>query len=302
MSDVNKKRTLKETIGRRLVYLLTAISPTLSSKVIYRLHTKKKLNLVNPTLFNEKLMYLKLHDYKNNQLVIDCSDKIKVREYLKSYDLDNLLTEIYGIYDDAKLIDFSKLPKKFALKCNHGCGYNIICVDKKKLDINDSVKRLNKWKNTTFGYETCEPHYFKIKPLIYAEEYIATSDGIMPNDYKIYCFNGVPKIILVCSERESGLKLTFFDLDWHELDYVTDKYKSSKKIKKPKKLDEMIKYATKLSQPFKFVRVDFYENNEGRVIFGELTFTPARCSAEYYNEKGNKELGELLDLKKQNEN
>jgi len=295
MSNINKKRSLKEKIGRGLISVLTRISPVLSSKVIYRIHTGKNLNLKQPKFFNEKLMYLKLNDYKNNQLVVDCSDKIKVRDYIKKCGYSNLLTKIYGIYDDAKLINYKKLPSKFALKCNHGCGYNIICVDKKELNINETNKLLNKWKSKKFGYDTCEPHYFKIKPVIYAEEYIATSDGIMPNDYKIYCFNGVPKIVLVCSERDKALKLTFFDLEWNELDYVTSKYKSSKKISKPKKLSEMVEYAKVLSNPFKFVRVDFYERNN-EVLFGELTFTPARCSAEYYNEKGNKELGEMLDL------
>ena len=55
---------------------------------------------------------------------------------------EDLLTEIYGIYDDANKIDFSKLPNKFALKCNHGCGYNIICTDKNNLDKEDIVKKL----------------------------------------------------------------------------------------------------------------------------------------------------------------
>ena len=296
MSNIKKKDSIKEKVGKKIVSLLTVISPTLSSKVIYKLHTKKNLNLKNPTLFNEKLMYLKLNDYKNNKLVTNCSDKIGVRDYVKSLGYGDLLTKIYDIYDDASLIDFSKLPNKFALKCNHGCGYNIICVDNDKLNKEETIKTLNKWKNKKFGYETCEIHYFPIKPLIYAEEYIATNDGLMPNDYKIYCFNGKAKIILVCSEREKKLKLSFFDLDWNRLNYETDEFHTDKKISKPQNLDKMIKYAEDMSKPFKFVRVDFYEKEDGKVLFGELTFTPARCSAEYYNDLGNIELGKMLEL------
>ena len=296
MSNINKKDSIKEKIGKKIVSLLTFVSPTLSSKVIYRLHTGKKLNLKNPTLFNEKLMYLKLHDYRNNELVTNCSDKIKVRDYVSKCGYEKILTDIYAIYNDASEINFDDLPNKFALKCNHGCGYNIICVDKKKLDINETIKKLNKWKKTKFGYETCEIHYFPIKPVIYAEKYIATDDGIMPNDYKIYCFDGKPKIVLVCSEREKELKLSFYDLNWQKLDYETARFHTDKKILKPKHLDKMIEYATNLSKPFKFVRVDFYETRDGKVLFGELTFTPARCSAEYYNDKGNNELGEMLRL------
>lgn len=39
------------------------------------------------------------------------------------------------MYKNAEDIDFNKLPKKFALKGTHGCGYNIICTDKEKLDL-----------------------------------------------------------------------------------------------------------------------------------------------------------------------
>ena len=298
MSNIDKKLSLKEVVGRKVVCFLTFVSPTLSSKVIYRIHTHKKLDLKNPKLFNEKLMYLKLHDYKNNPLVIECSDKLKVRDYVTKCGLGHLLNKVYGVYDDARDIDFDSLPSKFALKCNHGCGFNIICTDKDKLDKEKTIKTLNKWKKTKFGYNTCEPHYFKIKPRIYAEEYIASNDGIMPNDYKIYCFNGEPKIVLVCSEREHDLKLTFFDLEWHELNYGTARFKTKKKIKKPQNLDKRIEYAKILSKPFKFVRVDFYDNFD-KVLFGELTFTPARCSAEYYNDKGSIELGNMLSLKEE---
>lgn len=296
MSNIDKKETTKEKIGKKIVKLLTIISPTLSSKVIYKLHTGKKLKLHNPCNFNEKLMYLKLFDYRNNELVTNCSDKLKVRDYVRNLGYGNILTEIYGIYNDAKDIEFSTLPDKFALKCNHGCGFNIICVDKAKLDKENAIKKLNKWKKTKFGYETCEIHYFPIKPVIYVEKYIATDDGIMPNDYKIYCFNGKARVILVCSEREKKLKLSFYDLKWKKLDYETNEFHTDKAIKKPKNLEKMIEYAEKMSKPFKFVRVDFYETNEGKILFGELTFTPARCSAEYYNDRGNEELGKMLEI------
>lgn len=292
---MNHEDTKKEKIAKKIVKIITKISPTLSSKIIYRIHTHKNLNLKKPTLFNEKLMYLKLHDYKDNKLVSKCSDKIAVREYIKENDLEFLLNKIYVIVDDANYINFDALPDKFVLKCNHGCKMNIICTNKANFDKNKAIETLNKWKNTKFGYETCEIHYFNIKPMIYAEKYIASDEGIMPNDYKIYCFNGEAKIILVCSEREKDLKRSFFDLNWNRLNYEKPEFHTDHEFKRPKNLDKMIEYANKLSKPFKFVRVDFYESN-GEVIFGELTFTPARCCGEVYTDEANLELGNMLDL------
>lgn len=50
----------------------------------------------------------------------------------------------------------------------------------------------------------------------------------------------------------------------------------------PTQFELMKDYATKLSQDFKFVRVDFYEV-DGRVYLGELTFTPGAFVFRYKN-------------------
>ena len=44
-------------------------------------------------------------------------------------------------------------------------------------------------------------------------------------------------------------------------------------IEKPKSFELMQKIAEKLSAPFPFVRIDFYDIN-GKPIFGEMTLTP----------------------------
>ncbi len=295
MSDPNKKVSLKEKVAKQGMYVLSHISPKLSSKVLYRILTHKKLNLKNPELFNEKLMKLKIDDYNNNDLVIKCTDKYLVRDYIKECGVEEILNEIYGVYNNAYEIDWDKLPNKFVLKCNHGCGYNIICTDKDKLDKEHTIKTLNKWMKKKFGYETSELHYPKIKPLIICEKYIETDAGVFPNDYKIYCFDGKPKVILTCTERQNNLRLNFLDLNWNELDIGTKADRAESIPQKPECLDKMIEYAKILSKPFKYVRVDFYDFN-GKPLFGELTFTPARCAAWYYSDEGNKFLGDMLKL------
>lgn len=57
----------------------------------------------------------------------------------------------------------------------------------------------------------------------------------------------------------------------------------------------MYEYAKKLSKPFKFVRVDFYNYN-GKVIFGELTFTPAGCTSTSYIDNWDQKLGDMLNI------
>ena len=45
-------------------------------------------------------------------------------------------------------------------------------------------------------------------------------------------------------------------------------------IKPPISIEQMWEIVEKLCKPFPFVRVDLYDAN-GKVIFGELTFTPS---------------------------
>lgn len=289
------KKVLKK-IKKIYIKFVAICFPKYLSKKIYMKTQHKRLDLKNPKEFNEKLMYLKLNDYKNNQLVIDCADKFKVRDYVKKCGLENILNELYFSYNSPEEINWEELPNQFVLKWNYGSGYNIICRDKIKLNKSEVLKQMSIWGKQKFGYNTAELHYTKIKPKIICEKLINTPNGEPPKDYKLYCFNGNVKVILVCTERDKSVKLNFFDTKWKQLqDIVEEQYSSEKMIEKPKNLEQMIKYAEILGKNFKFVRVDFYNDN-GKIIFGEMTFTPAACISPKYSENGSRKLGDYLTI------
>ena len=283
------------TIKQTLKVVLCHISPKILSEYLYYKSRGKRINLKNPQLFDEKLTWIKLNDYHNNSLVWKCCDKYYMREYAKEVGISDVnLVPLIGVYDKAEEIDFDSLPGKFALKCSHGCGFNIICTNKDDINFEDVKRKLSKWQKTKYGYETAELQYNHIKPKIICEEYIE-GYSTLPYDYKVYCFNGIAKCILVCSEREDELKLNFFDLDWNELPLGKKELRNEKQINKPSHFDDMIEIAEKISKKFPFVRVDFYEY-KNKAIIGELTFTPAACVASYYSEYGEEYLGEFLKI------
>ena len=280
-------------IGKKFFEILTKISPKFSALILYVYRTKEIPNLKKPKNFNEKMTKLKLENYNNNSKVSTLSDKYEVREYVKEKGCSEILNELYNVYDTVEQINFEQLPEKFALKCTHGCAYNVICKNKEELNIDDTKKKLNSWLNEKYGYTTQELHYTKIKPRIIAEKYLCDKNDKMPLDYKIYCFNGKARCILVCSERDEKLKLSYYDLNWNRINFEKKNWSSTKDIERTKNLEQMIKYAEILSEGFPFVRVDLYNDN-GKIIFGELTFTPACCCAPYYSKEGNRILGEML--------
>ena len=117
------------------------------------------------------------------------------------------------------------------------------------------------------------------------------------NDYKFFNFNGIPKIILVCSERSKKLKETWFNEKFERLNLIEGGHDIDNSISKPKELDEMIELSKKLSKGIPFVRTDFYRI-DNKVFFGEITFYPASGFEKFEPEKWDKELGDLIELPK----
>lgn len=265
-------------------------------KHIFKKRAGYKLNLRNPKTFNEKLQWLKL--YEHNPLMTICADKVAVREYIKEKIGEEYLIPCLGIYDNPDDIDFDKLPKKFVLKVNWGSGQNIIVKDKTKLDVDNTKKQLSEWikfeNNHYFNF--FEWPYKNIKPQIIAEKYMDFGPDIM--DYKIMCYNGTPKNLFVCSERNTELKVTVFDLNWKRLPFIRKYHPASTKIlTKPKLLNKMVEFSKIITAPFTFVRVDFFYYNN-KLYIGELTFFPGAGYEPFKPRKWDKKLGDLLKLPK----
>lgn len=267
------------------------------SRIYYRIVMKQRLNLKEPRTFNEKLQWLKLYNYPKDPRVIQCTDKYRVRNYLTEHDCAKYLNELIGVWEDVRDIDWTSLPDRFAIKCNHGCAYNIICGDRTTFDTKAATKQLKRWMKEDFSLYNCEVHYHYIKPKIICERYIETDDGFFPIDYKFFCFNGEPRFIGVFIDRDIKLHRVFLDLEWNPLTYAKDGSEGIV-LKKPKCYDEMLRVVRKLCREFTFVRVDLYAIGN-RVVFGELTFTPTGGLADFFNIEADLAIGEMLDISKE---
>ena len=281
-----------------LVSQLSLISPEKVSRIRYKNVFGIEPDLENPKTFNEKLMWLKLNTYAKDPLVSQCSDKYAVREYVEQCGLGHTLNELIGVWDRAADIEWDRLPNRFAIKCNHGCGYNLICQDKSAFDMKKAAAQLDAWMKDDFWKEYAEVHYRTIPKKIICEKYLEGKKDALPVDYKIYCFHGKPVYIGNFIERDlvtDDILRGYFDLDWKPSDVF--RYEMQPELfERPKSLEQMLEYAEILAKPFPFVRVDFYEV-DGKIYFGELTFTPTGCLATYYTDEAQVKLGELLHVK-----
>ncbi len=80
--------------------------------------------------FNQKIQWIKL--YGITDLMRDCTDKIKVRDYVAEKIGSESLKPVLKICDNFDEIDFNKIPNAFVIKCNHGCKWQYIIKDKKQ--------------------------------------------------------------------------------------------------------------------------------------------------------------------------
>lgn len=243
----------------------------------FRHSTGKELNLDNPKTFDEKLWYLKLHN--RDPLLTVCSDKYRVREYVEQCGLGHILNELYGVYDDAKDIDFNTLPSPCFLKCNHTSGDNIIFDRTKHFNKRSFIRRFNFILKQNYFWSNREWNYKNIKPKIVAEKVLRDKNGKLPLDYKFLCFDGEPRLLFldidVCTENGFHTRINYrniYDMEFLPTDVnETREHKNFESFHKPENFDKMIEYAAILSKPFPHCRVDLY-NIEGKIYFGEITF------------------------------
>ena len=256
----------------------------------------KPLDFNNPRTFTEKLNWLKVYDA--TPIKSRLADKYLVRRWVADKIGQEYLIPLLGVWDDFDDINFDELPNQFVLKCNHGCGMNIIVRDKSTFDKQQAREKLNAWLALDFSTLFIESHYTRIKRKIIAEKFMA--NGNLPDliDYKFICFHGKIVYCQYLTDRSTGLKLNYFDENWNVTTVERNDHPRSdhpEKIRRPKNFKLMKKLATKLAEGFAFVRVDFYEI-DGRIYFGEMTFTPGAGNF-YYKSAGTDEyLGNFLTL------
>ena len=250
----------------------------------------------NPRDINEKIQWLmRFTDTSQWSL---CADKYRVREYVRSKGLEELLIPLLGVWKKAEDIDFESLPEKFVIKCNHDSGSTHIVDKSKRFDPEELRRELTGHLKVKYGYKLGELYYNRIKPVVIAEPLLEQSDCSFSKtlvDYKIWCFDGKPHSVWTCHDRMNGhTYVNLYDLDWNvhpEVSVFTDHYRDGGGVvPRPESLDRMLEAASALSKGFPEVRVDFYEC-DGKPYFGEMTFSSLYGKMDFYTQEFLEELG-----------
>lgn len=230
----------------------------------------KELNTQSPMTFSERLfsrmVFLNRH---GNPRFTQLADKYLAREYVREKAGEKYLIELLWSGTDPHKLPFGTLPQKCVVKTNHGSGGNIILDETSNQS--EVVQRLEKWLKENYYWTFGEYHYYHIPRKILVEKFLEDEKIDGPLDYRFFCFHGKPAVIQV--DNHAHDINPFYDTNWKKIDLSYRRKFVDCDIDIPDNFQEMLEVATILSSEFDFVRVDLY-NIQGKIYFGELTFTP----------------------------
>ena len=134
-------------------YFVSAVSPELATRMIFRVSMDRKLNTNNPQTLDEHISTLKIKSiimipWLHNALTsIEC---VSISHNL----IDGILNELLGVYKHEDDIPWSQLPDQFVVKWNNACGANLIVPQKDALDIKGK-KTVRKMEETKAVVGSC---------------------------------------------------------------------------------------------------------------------------------------------------
>ncbi|SKB87192.1 TupA-like ATPgrasp [Lachnospiraceae bacterium] len=261
----------------------------------FRKCTGRELDLKNPKTYCDKINWIKLYGVTPEMTRL--SDKLLVRDFVAEKIGEQYLVPVLGSWDRFDDIDFDSLPKKFALKTNHGSATNIIVEDKEALDMKEAREKMNFWMSLNFAFEFgYQLQYRDIKRKIIAEEFIENSGNDL-FDYKFHCFNGKPLYIEYIGGRKSSAREIYLDTEWNPVDFYDAVFPRYEKVpEKPVCLEKLVELASTLSEGWNYVRVDFYVLDNGDIKFGEMTFTPGSGQYTWNPPEADLFMGEKIEL------
>lgn len=247
--------------------------------------------------YTEKLQWLKL--YGRRPLDTTLSDKYAVKDYISNTIGSKYVIPLLGVWDNFEDIDFDSLPSQFVMKCTHNSGGKIVCKDKSRTFDKKNAKRiLERCLKRDFFYKSRECAYKGIPRRIIVEKYMEDSQTKDLKDYKFFCFDGIPKVLFIATERQasgSETRFDFFDMDFNHLDIKNGHPNAGIIPSKPGAFNEMKELASSLSKGIPHVRVDFYEV-DGHVYFGEMTYSHWGGMTPFEPEQWDLTFGEWIKL------
>ena len=245
----------------------------------YLLFLGKHKRRPGTTTFNDKIFQILTTEEIYDPLRVFITDKEFVKLFVGAVLGDKYNVPTLDILRSDDDVDAFRFQQPCVIKPTHSSGRVLHCYTEEDVD-RDLLKQ---WLRHCFYTGTREPNYKTLRKKLIVEPMLFEESQAV--DYKVFCVEGVPKMIKVDLDRHSGHLRKFYDAAWNPLPFSWNAKPTDKVVKQPEMLSEMIDAAAALSQHFSFIRVDLYLV-EGKVLIGELTNCDGGIGNIFYPKSG----------------
>ncbi|EOW6771543.1 ATP-grasp fold amidoligase family protein [Cronobacter muytjensii] len=255
-------------------------------------------NINVPTTLSEKICHRLVYD--RNDLYTLLADKLAVRDYVHEKTRKVKTAPLIGVYIKAEHIDFTSLPEKFVLKCNHDSGSTVVCIDRENFVRKKALNKLKLALKKNTYYTTREWQYKNIKPYILCEKYIDifsdADKNTTPEMLRIHCFHGEACFTEADFTNEDGQGfVNVYDNYWQLQPFQMEYPNTAEAIREPALFQRAILAAQELASGIGYCRVDLMLTSED-IYFSEITLSPRRGKLTITPSQWDAKLGEKWHL------
>ncbi|WP_104523563.1 ATP-grasp fold amidoligase family protein [Blastococcus atacamensis] len=277
--------------GRTAYYrAMSALPLPARRRLLYAVKHRRFPRVRDPRTYTEKINWRILHDRRD--LLVRTCDKLAMKEYAaeRAGDLVRIPETYWHGVDLRELADV-ELPSAWVLKPTQGTMRVIFGAG--AADVPDLLRRTAGWLDEFNSEVLGEWAYSRAERQFLVEEFIG-APGSSPDDYKIFVFDGEPRLVEVHQGRFTQHVERMYTCDWEPLT-VTNRSSLAPVVDRPETLDRMLAAAAALGAGFDFLRVDLY-NVDGVVWFGETSPYPSSGLAPFSPRSFDRQLGDWWTL------
>ena len=167
----------------------------------------------NQMLWNDVWYRIKTGDEILDPLRVFVSDKEHVKQYVRETVGDEYNVPTFAVLRSPAEVDAYEFPARCCIKPTQASAQVILRVDGEPID----RVRIKNWFNINYYYRGREINYRALEPKVIVEPLIFDSTNV--DDFKVFCWKGVPRFVQQDFDRHSNHTRKIFDTQWNEQDF-----------------------------------------------------------------------------------
>lgn len=237
---------------------------------------------------NDEYYRIKTSDMIHDPLRVFVSDKEYVKLYVRAVVGEDYNVPTLGIIRSPEAIADYDFPRDCCVTATHASEAVMFRREGAALD----YAELTSWFKLNHYSNGREANYRYLKPKIIIEPILAPTAPLL--EYRIYCYQGRPRMIVVLEGAVGHRKMMVFDTDWTPQAFTMKFPRADQVYPRPKNLDEIMDVAARLSAGFaSLIRVDLYRFDH-KILVGEITNVNANAQQTFIPPKGEELAAKLL--------